>query len=85
MHLWSSQARSGQVRPAQVKSGQTWSFVFSAIWRAQRGEKFTFATLVRAAQRKFLVVLDWVTRFLLYLAMLRQHWVSADAKNTKVE
>ena len=53
MHFWSSQARSGQVRPAQVKSGQTWSLVFSAIWRAQRGENFTFATLARAAQRKF--------------------------------
>ena len=34
---------------------QRWtrSPVFSGIWRAQRGENFTFATLARAAQRKF--------------------------------
>ena len=30
-------------------------------------------------------MLGWVTCFRSYLAMLGQHWVSADAKNTKVE
>ena len=35
---------------------------------AQRRETFAFAILARAARRKILQTLDWVTRFLWYLA-----------------
>ena len=61
------------------------SHVFSAIWRAQRGENCAFATPARAARRNFFATVDWITRFLWYLEMLRPHWVSADVKNSKVQ
>ena len=52
--------------------------------RAAR-RKFCFCNpSARSAEKNF-ATLDQVTRFLWYLEMLGQHWVSADAKNTKVE
>ena len=53
-------------KTGQVKSGQTGSPVFSAIWRAAR-RKFCFCNPSPCSAEKNFATLDWVTRFLWYL------------------
>ena len=62
-----------------------WVTCFHCYLARAARRKFCFCNPSARSAGKNFATLVQVTRFLWYLEMLGQHWVSADGKNTKVE